>query len=393
MMSHDPLAWVDDELLTLERQHLRRQLAVRDGPQSPATIRLDGRSIVNFGSNDYLGFAAENLVAAVRDLIQQVGWGSGASPLITGRAAIHAELERALAEFEGTEAALLFPSGFAANVGTIPALVGKQDVIFSDAKNHASIIDGCRLSGARIEVYPHRDIDYLKTAIQDAGDFRRRLIITDGLFSMDGDLAPLAKLAELAEQFDAVLMVDEAHATGVFGTNGRGVCEHLGTEDGVHVRVGTLSKALGSIGGFVVGQQRLIDWLANRARSYVFSTALPEATAAAGIEALRLVQCEPQRRAALLDRAASLREQLKQQGWSTADSASQIIPVIVGDPARTMDMASVLRERGLQVPGIRPPSVPAGESLLRISLSYAHTEEMIDRLLPAMEGLNYGSST
>jgi len=159
------------------------------------------------------------------------------------------------------------------------------------------------------------------------------------------------------------------------------------------VRVGTLSKALGSIGGFVVGQQRLIDWLANRARSYVFSTALPEATAAAGIEALRLVQCEPQRRAALLDRAASLREQLKQQGWSTADSASQIIPVIVGDPARTMDMASVLRERGLQVPGIRPPSVPAGESLLRISLSYAHTEEMIDRLLPAMEGLNYGSST
>jgi len=392
-MSHDPLAWVDDELLTLERQHLRRQLAVRDGPQSPATIRLDGRSIVNFGSNDYLGFAAENLVAAVRDLIQQVGWGSGASPLITGRAAIHAELERALAEFEGTEAALLFPSGFAANVGTIPALVGKQDVIFSDAKNHASIIDGCRLSGARIEVYPHRDIDYLKTAIQDAGDFRRRLIITDGLFSMDGDLAPLAKLAELAEQFDAVLMVDEAHATGVFGTNGRGVCEHLGTEDGVHVRVGTLSKALGSIGGFVVGQQRLIDWLANRARSYVFSTALPEATAAAGIEALRLVQCEPQRRAALLDRAASLREQLKQQGWSTADSASQIIPVIVGDPARTMDMASVLRERGLQVPGIRPPSVPAGESLLRISLSYAHTEEMIDRLLPAMEGLNYGSST
>lgn len=387
MMSNDPLAWIDDELLTLEQQHLRRELAVRDGPQRPATIRLDGNPIVNFGSNDYLGFAAESLVAAVQDSIQQVGWGSGASPLITGRAAVHAELERRLAEFEATEAALLFPSGFAANVGTIPALVGKQDVIFSDAKNHASIIDGCRLSGARIEVYPHRDVDYLKTVIQDAGDFRRRLIITDGLFSMDGDLAPLVELAELAEQFDAVLMVDEAHATGVFGTNGRGVCEHLGTEGGVHVRVGTLSKALGSIGGFVVGQQRLIDWLANRARSYVFSTALPEATAAAGIEALRLVQCEPHRRVALLDRAASLRGQLKQQGWSTADSASQIIPVIVRDPARTMDMASALRERGLLVPGIRPPSVSAGESLLRISLSCAHTEEMIDRLLQAMEEL------
>lgn len=393
MMSHDPFAWLDDELLALEEKHLRRRLTTRDGPQRPATICLDGRPMVNFGSNDYLGFAAESLVETVENAIRQNGWGSGASPLATGRATAHAELERTLADFEETEAALLFPSGFAANTGTIPALVGKQDVIFSDAKNHASIIDGCRLAGARIEVYPHRDIDRLKKLIQNSRSFRRRLIVTDGLFSMDGDLAPLAELAELAEQFDAILMVDEAHATGVFGAKGRGVCEHLGAEDGVHVRVGTLSKALGSIGGFVVGQQRLIEWLANRARSYVFSTAPPEATAAAGIEALRLVQCEPHRRVALLDRAASLRGQLKQQGWSTADSASQIIPVIIGDPARTMDMASALRECGLLVPGIRPPSVPTGESLLRISLSYAHTEEMIDRLLQAMAQLNIRGST
>ena len=381
MMPHDPFAWLDDELLALEQKHLRRRLTTRDGPQRPATICLDGKPLVSFGSNDYLGFAAESLVEAVGNGVRQGGWGSGASPLATGRAT------------EETAAALLFPSGFAANTGTIPALVGKQDVILSDAKNHASIIDGCRLSGARIEVYPHRDIDRLKTLIQNARSFRRRLIVTDGLFSMDGDLAPLVELAELAEQYNAMLMVDEAHATGVFGAKGRGVCEHLGAEDGVHVRVGTLSKALGSIGGFVVGQQRLIDWLANRARSYVFSTAPPEATAAAAIEALRLVQCEPHRRVALLDRAASLRGQLKQQGWSTADSASQIIPVIIGDSARTMDKASTLREFGLLVPGIRPPSVPAGESLLRISLSYAHTEKMIDRLLKAMTQLNIRGST
>lgn len=393
MMSHDPLAWIDDELLALEANHLRRRLAMREGPQRPASVSMDGRRMVNFGSNDYLGFAAESLVAAVDDATRQRGWGSGASPLATGRAAAHARLERTLAEFEAAEAALLFPSGFAANTGTIPALAGKQDVIFSDAKNHASIIDGCRLSGARIEIYPHRDVDHLRALIQNARGFRRRLIVTDGLFSMDGDLAPLGELAELAEQFDAILMVDEAHATGVFGANGRGVCEHFGIEDGVHVRVGTLSKALGSIGGFVAGQQRLIDWLANRARSYVFSTAPPEAVAAAAIEALRLVQWEPHRREVLLERAAGLRGQLIQQGWVTGGSASQIIPVIIGDPARTMRMASALRECNLLVPGIRPPSVPAGESLLRISLSYAHEEQMIERLLQAMMQLDTGDST
>jgi len=392
-MSHDPLAWLENELPALDANHLRRRLSTREGPQRPATIRLDGRPTVNFASNDYLGLAAESLVEAVETALRQVGWGSGASPLITGRGAVHAELERTLAEFEGAEAALLFPTGFAANTGTIPALLDKHDVIYSDAKNHASIIDGCRLSGARIEVYPHRDVDYLRTVIQDGRAFGRRLIVTDGLFSMDGDLASLAELAELAEQYDAMLMVDEAHATGVFGRGGRGACEQLGVEDGVHVRVGTLSKALGSVGGFVVGQRRLIDWLANRARSYVFSTALPEATAAAALEALRLIQDEPFRRTELLSRAAQLRENLKRQGWFTGDSVSQIIPVIISDSARTMEMASDLRERGLLVPGIRPPSVPPGESLLRISLSYDHTEEMIDRLLQAMTELRVEDGT
>ena len=275
---------------------------------------------------------------------------------------------------------MLFPSGFAANLGTIATLVGRGDIVFSDAKNHASIVDGCRLSGAQIQVYPHADADTLGQLLGQATSFRRRLIVTDSLFSMDGDLAPLIPIARLAQLANAMLMVDEAHATGVFGEQGRGVAEHLGVERAVDIRVGTLSKALGSVGGFVAGSQRLIDWLTNRARPYVYSTAPPEATAAAGLEALRLVRDEPERRTTLLARAARLRQRLQHAGWLTGHSESQIIPVIVGDPRRTTQLADHLRERGLLVPAIRPPTVPQGESLLRISLSYAHTDQMIDRL-------------
>jgi 8-amino-7-oxononanoate synthase len=384
-MPHDPLDWLDEALASLEHQGLRRRLATRDGPQSGQQIVLDGQPLVNFGANDYLGLAADpRLVAAVRGAFRDTAWGSGASPLVTGRATWHARLEAELAEFEQTEAALLFTSGFAANVGTVTALVGVGDVVFSDAKNHASIVDGCRLSRAEVRVYPHGDLCCLERLLKQAGDFRRRLIVSDSLFSMDGDLAPLAGLAELAERHGAMLMVDEAHATGVFGQSGRGVVEHLGVEGGVHVRIGTLSKALGSIGGFVAGQKRLIDWLANRARSYVFSTAPPDAVAAAALEALRIVRDEPQRRVALLARSRDLRDRLHTRGWQVGNSASQIIPIMVGQPQRAMQLSAALRERGLLVPGIRPPTVPAGESLLRISLSYGHNEEMIEQLLAAL---------
>ncbi|MCY2994122.1 MAG: 8-amino-7-oxononanoate synthase [Planctomycetota bacterium] len=386
-MPHNSLRWIDTELATLEALNLRRRLTVRTGPQSPAVIDMDGRQLVNFGSNDYLGLAAGSLSDAVQRAVASVGWGAGASPLVTGRGTLHAELERQLAEFEGTEAALLFPSGFAANLGTIAAMVGPGDVIFSDAKNHASIIDGCRLSGARIQVYPHANADALRQLIRQADKSRRRLIVTDGLFSMDGDLAPLVQLAALAEQSDAMLMVDEAHATGVFGEHGRGVAEHLGVEGAIDIRVGTLSKALGSIGGFVAGSQRLMDWLTNRARPYVYSTAPPEAIAAAALEALRLVRAEPERRTTLLTRAARLRQQLQQAGWSTGNSMSQIVPILIGHPLRTTQISAVLRERGFLIPGIRPPTVPEGESLLRISLSYAHTDEMLDRLVTELAQL------
>ena len=384
--SQEPSAldWIHDELQTLDDLSLRRRLMIRESAQDPAHIQLAERRLVNFGSNDYLGFARQGLVESVMQVAQQRGWGSGASPLVTGRATEHAALEGELATFEQTEAALLFPTGYAANVGTITSLVGRGDIIFSDAKNHASIVDGCRLSGARIQTYPHLDSDCLGKLIGQASEFRRRLIVTDSLFSMDGDLAPLDHLVQIAEDHQAMLMVDEAHATGVFGEAGRGVCEHLGVESRVPVRVGTFSKALGSMGGFVVGSRPLIEWLSNRARTYFFSTAAPEAIAAAGRAALRLVQDEPGRRVNLLRQAESLRQRLQDDGWQVGRSASQIIPVLIGQPDLTLRLADQLREEGFFVPGIRPPSVPAGESLLRISVSFAHTSDMLQALAEAL---------
>lgn len=389
---NDPLAWIDDELAGLQRAGLLRSLAVRGGPRDGSRLTLNGHLLANFGSNDYLGLAAQlarepanhHVLAAMR----AAGWGAGASPLVTGRGEYHARLEAKLAQFEGTEAALLFPSGFAANAGTVAAMVGAGDVIFSDAYNHASLIDGCRLSGARVLVYRHCDVDHLRELVaaetSTTTGARRRLIVTDSLFSMDGDLAPLADIAGLAEQFRAMLMVDEAHATGVFGAQGRGVCELLGVEQAVHVRVGTLSKALGSMGGFVVGEQRLIDWLANRARTYFFSTACPEPVAAAGLAALELVEQEPWRRGELLTLAANLRAALGAQGWPMPERGSQIIPLRVGSPERTMRLSTRLREQGFFVPGIRPPSVPPGESLLRLSLTWEHDAATVSGLLAAV---------
>jgi 8-amino-7-oxononanoate synthase len=379
----NPLSWIDDELAALERQHLLRSLPAPLGrPQ--AVVEYGGRQLVNFASNDYLGLAGdERLRRAAIDACESAGVGRGSSPLICGRSEWHEELERRLAEFEGTEAALLFPSGFAANSGVIPALVEWGDAIFADAKNHASLIDGCRLSRAEVHIYPHNDADKLEALFHKLHS-RRRLIVTDTLFSMDGDLAPLAAIADLAQRFDAMLLVDEAHATGVFGQHGRGVAEALALESDAMIRIGTLSKALGAAGGFVAGSRSLIRWLANRARSYVFSTAQPAAVSAAASAALRIVAQEPHRRATLLQTAQQLRQRLHTDGWDTGRSASQIIPIVLGSPEKALRLAELLRERGYWVPAIRPPSVPAGESLLRLSLTAAHTSEMLNGLFAAL---------
>lgn len=379
--------WINDELARLDRLDLRRRLPAALGRQG-AVVQQRGRQLVNFASNDYLGLASDpRLAKAAAEACQAAGVGRGASPLICGRSHEHETLERRLAEFEGAEAALVFPSGFAANAGVVPALVDRGDAIYADAANHASLIDGCRLARAETHVYPHGDVAALENLLQRGAAYRRRLIVTDSLFSMDGDLAPLKEIAELAARYDAMLLVDEAHATGVFGRHGRGAAEALGADEAGMIRVGTLSKALGAAGGFVAGPRAAIEWLANRARTYVFSTAHPAAIAAAAIVALDVVASEPWRRTTLLANAAKLREQLTAQGWNVGRSASQIIPIYLGAPAAAVELSAALLAKGFWVPAIRPPSVPEGQSLLRLSLSAAHEPAMIDGLLEALKTL------
>ena len=385
--THNRLAWIDRELARLDDRGLRRKLAARVGVQSTRIV-LDGRGLVNFGSNDYLNLAADpRLIRAAVEAVSQEGFGSGASPLISGHGQTHQLLEERVARFEGTEAALVFSSGFAANSGTIAALVSSGHVVFTDRKNHASLLDGCRLSRADVKVYPHGDLGRLDNLLRRHADRERRLIVTDSLFSMDGDLAPLGELTDLAQRHHAMLMIDEAHATGVFGENGRGVAEYLNVEDRVDVKVGTLSKALGSVGGYVAGSRSLIDWLTNRARPYVFSTAGPAAASAAALVALDVVRDEPHRRQELLARAAQFRETLSSRGFEIGKSASQIIPITVGDSRRAVELSARLATAGLFVPAVRPPTVPEGEACLRVSLTYGHTEEMIGSLLDRLAGL------
>jgi len=382
--AHDPLRWIDGELDLLAAGDLLRTRQTHAGSQH-VRIRVGDQELINFGSNDYLALAADpRLAAAAAEAALAAGSGAGASPLVTGYSTEHALLERDLAEFEGTERALLFSSGYAANLGTIAALAGRGDAIFADQKNHASMIDGCRLARADVHVYPHRDWRALEKLLGDSAAYRRRLIVTESVFSMDGDLAPLVELADLAERHDAMLLVDEAHATGVFGQRGRGVAEQLGVEDRVHIRIGTLSKALGGSGGFVCGRAALIDWLVNKARPYVFSTALPPAVCAAARCALSIVAGDPRTRESLLALAERLRQRLREQGWNLGSSESQIVPLVVGEPSLAVDLARQWRKLGLLVPAIRPPSVPTGESLLRISLSAGHDERMIDQLCSAI---------
>lgn len=379
----DPLAWIDDKLRTLDVRGLRRRPTVRESSQG-AGIVVDGRRLVNFGSNDYLNLAADpRLAAAARAALDEGGWGAGASPLVTGRSKWHARLEEQLAEFNRAEAALVFSSGFAANSATIAALVGAGDAVFSDEHNHASIIDGCRLSQANAIVYRHADAGHLDDLLAAHRSNGKRLIVTDTVFSMDGDAAPLVDIAAIARRRGAMLMFDEAHATGVFGASGRGLAEALGVCDAVDVHVGTLSKALGCAGGFLTGSRRLIDWLYNRARAYVFSTAPPDALCAAACAALDVVRDEPERRVELLAKAERLRAALTAQGWDTGRSSTQIVPIVVGEATTAVALAERLHERGLFVPGIRPPTVPLGQSLLRVSLTAGHTDEHAARLVAA----------
>lgn len=375
-------AWAEAEVQRLASADLLRELEPLESPQGPL-VRVGGETLVNFSSNDYLGLAADPaVIAAAHRALDTHGVGSGASRLVVGDSRAHVELEAALAAFEGTESALLFNSGWAANVGVISSLVGPGDVVFSDALNHASIIDGCRLSRAKVAIYPHCDVDALE-ALMRAHPGGRRLLVTDSVFSMDGDRAPLAQLADLCDAQGVALMVDEAHATGVLGPNGAGLVEELGLGDRVELRMGTLGKALGAFGAYVACSRPLAQFLTNRARSLVFSTSLPPAVCAAAGAALHRLRTDPSLRQRLRQNMTHFAEGLRGLGFE-AEGASAIFPVQLGAPAHALSAAASLRKRGLLVKAIRPPTVPVGTSRLRFALSAAHTPAQLEA---ALEGL------
>ncbi len=383
---HSPLDWIDDELAALEREGLRRQrrevTSLIDG-----RCRIDGREILNFSANDYLNLAHDpRLIEAARAVLDQAGTGASASALISGRTPWHVALEDRLARFEGQQAAVLFPTGFAANVGTICALAGSDDTIFSDRLNHASLIDGCRLSRARVHIFRHDDLGGLEDKLKNNRATGRRLIVTDSVFSMDGDLAPLSELCALTERFDAMLIVDEAHATGVFGDGGRGVAQLQGVEHRVTVRTGTLSKAVGTLGGFVTGPPAVVNWLWNKARTQMFSTALPPALCAAATAAIDIIEAEPARRNDLLRLAATFRQQLTAAGIETLqDATGPIVPILLKTPDRALRGARQLEQEGFLVAAIRPPTVPQGTSRLRITLCSGHQLQDVERLVAALK--------
>lgn len=377
---------ISREIQGLRDSHLLRNPRVVSGSQGP-TLRIQGREVIGLCSNNYLGLAdhpelAQAMTAAAREL----GIGSGASRHISGSMEVHKQAENALAAFCGMPAALLFSTGYAVNVGTVQGLLTRDDVVFSDALNHASLIDGCRLSRAKTHVYPHLDLDALGRLLsKHRGDGRKALLITESVFSMDGDRAPLRDLRALADRYDAGLLVDDAHSLGVFGPSGGGLCA---AENVVpDVLIGTLGKAFGISGAFVAGQAEVVQLIENRARSYVFSTAPTAPVAAVTIAATRLVAAADDRRAKVLFHAQRLREGLRALGYQVINGDTPIVPAIIGEPEPTMRLSAALLERGIFVHGIRPPTVPVGTSRMRIVPIATHTDAQIDDALQAFADL------
>jgi 8-amino-7-oxononanoate synthase len=362
------------ELTALEARALRRHLRVVDEVLPEGKVRVGGQVLLNLSSNDYLGLAQDpRIIAAAQAAALRWGAGAGASRLVVGHLGLHEAVEAHLATFKGTEAAVIFPTGYMANVGTISALVGPGDVVFSDRLNHASIYDGIKLSGAALQRFPHRDLNRLEQLLQQNGAAKRRLIVTDSVFSVDGDVAPLTDLVALKAQYGAWLMIDEAHATGVLGAKGAGLAEALGVAGEVDIHMGTFSKALGSQGGYVAGDRRLVDYLHNRARSFIYSTALAPMVLGAIDEALAIVVQEPERRLYLARESEAFRQALLAAGLDLLGSETQIIPVLVGENDSTLEFAAAIKDQGLMAVALRPPTVPPGGGRVRFSLSAAHS--------------------
>jgi 8-amino-7-oxononanoate synthase len=384
------------ELADLEGRALRRRLQVVEEVRPGGKVRVAGQVLLNLSSNDYLGLSQDHrIIKAAQAAAAQWGAGAGASRLVVGHLALHEAVEAKLAGFKDTEAAVIFPTGYMANVGTISALVGPGDVVFGDRLNHASIYDGIKLSGAAFKRFPHRDLNRLEQLLLEAGSARRRLIITDSVFSVDGDLAPLKDLVALKARYQAWLMIDEAHATGVLGAKGAGLAEALGVTRGVDIHMSTFSKALGSLGGYVAGDRRLVDYLHNRARSFIYSTALAPPVLGAIDQALEIVRQEPERRLYLSQESEDFRQALLAAGLDLLGSETQIIPVLVGANDRALEFAARLKDQGLMAVALRPPTVPPGRARVRFSLSAAHSRQDLHRaretIVAAARAMGLGS--
>ncbi len=374
-MRRDPLDFLTIELDSLKQQGLYRHLRVLEGEQK-ATTTFDHRQVVNLSSNNYLGLTTHPLLRErALEATRTLGVGSGSVRSIAGTMDIHMELERRLADFKKTEAVVVFQSGFAANAGTVAAVLSKEDVVISDELNHASIIDGCRLSRAAIKVFPHKDAAAARKIVSELPVAQRKLLITDGVFSMDGDLGALPQLCDIAEEFGCIMMVDDAHASGVFGRNGRGTIDHFGMHGRVDIQVGTLSKAIGALGGYIAGSRALIDFLYHRARPFLFSTSHPPAVAAACIAALDVLEQEPQIIERLRENTRFFKTGLQTLGFNTGLSESPITPVIVGEGALAMTLSDRLFQQGVFAQGIAFPTVARDKARVRTIVTATHTRD------------------
>ncbi len=385
--------FLKEEISYLKKTDCYRHLKILNGAQK-ARVIFQGKEVINFSSNNYLGLAnSKFLKQSAIEALSDLGVGAGASRLISGNLSIHEELEKQIACFKKTEAALLFNCGYMANCALLSALCNRHDIIFCDRYNHASIIDGIVLSRAQLVRYAHKDIDELRRLmISHQGRHKKRFIVTDSVFSMDGDLAPLCDIVALAKEYEASVMVDEAHATGVLGKNGHGVVELLGLEGEIDIQMGTLGKALGGFGAYVAGDSVLIDYLINKARPFIFTTALPPSTAATAVKALEIVQNRPDLRDILLRQAAWFRKQLQEAGFNTLESETHIIPVVAGENEKALQFSQGLLDVGIYAPAIRPPAVPEGTARLRISLMATHSmcdlEEALEHIQRIGKKLN-----
>jgi glycine C-acetyltransferase len=383
----DALGYLRTQLDELEEAGLRLRIRTLEDTQA-ARARFDGRDVINLASNNYLGLCGDpRMREAAAKAAEEFGAGSGAVRSIAGTMSLHRELERRFASFKGAEAALMFPSGFAANAGTVSAILTREDVIVSDELNHASIIDGARLSRAEIKVFPHRDVKAAERLLEETkADGRNQLLITDGVFSMDGDIAPLAELVEVAERHDAIMMIDDAHASGVLGENGKGTVSHFGLDPArVDIQVGTLSKAIGVLGGFIAGPAHLIEWLQNRGRPFIFSTSAPPAVAAACIKALDILEQEPERVARLWERTLFFKDGLDRLGFDTGSSETPITPVIAGEAKTAQQLSALLWEEGVFTPAVVFPTVAKDRARVRTIVTADHTPEDLDQALDAFE--------